>query len=215
MNHENKIAIDFIDPLFAVVLNVSFAQIYTQGWFLDVGLIFHDPNNFYVVTLILGYLTVILSWIGYHRSIKTRWISVQSVPGRWRFALDVLLLISYFVLLVSYENFRRELWLLAIIFLLFIVWDVFKCLEWPDGKESDIDKRRDSIGRRGVTVIWFLFFLLLAIFHKIHPPATLHSCEDWIILLAAILGTYLYRLHKEKLWWKGLLLRLAFSRTDV
>lgn len=59
-NEQDKIALDFIDPLFAVVLNVSFAQVYMKSWFLNFTLIFREPNSFSVATLSLAYLTVIL-----------------------------------------------------------------------------------------------------------------------------------------------------------
>jgi hypothetical protein len=91
---DNRIAIDFIDPLFAVVLNVSFAQVYLEPWFADFRLVFQEPHKFHVATLSLGYLTVIQSWIGYHRSIRTRWINVHALEGRFRFFLDVLVLMG-------------------------------------------------------------------------------------------------------------------------
>ncbi len=47
---EDRIAIDFIDPLFAVVLNVSFAQIMQEEWFQDFSRIFCTPYTFEVAT---------------------------------------------------------------------------------------------------------------------------------------------------------------------
>src|SRR6266404_2379039 len=140
---------------------------------------------FQISTLFLAYLTIILSWIGYHRSIKKSPIGLERIWGWGRFFADILLLIAYFVLVVSYNNFRRELLLLVLIFFLFFVWDQFKRRERPETE--------DSRARRGVTVLWFFAFLVLALFYCLHPPAESRACEDWIILLAAVLGTLLYR----------------------
>jgi hypothetical protein len=202
--NQDRIAVDFIDPLFAVVLSISFTQIYTQRWFLDPSLILQEPFRFSFATLVLAYYTVIASWIGYHVSIKYYPISVRSWAGRWRFALDVLLLISYFVLLVSYDNFLRELWTLVIVFLLFIVWDIFKCSEYPETRSDS-----GSAARRGVTRLYFLLFLAIAIFYRFFPPAVTYACQGWATLAAAFVGTYLYRKHKDKLWWEPFLRRIA------
>ena len=207
-NGNGRIAIDFIDPLFAVVLSVSFAQIFSQQWFQDWRLILHEPTIFYIMTLFLAYLTVILSWVGYHRSVNRCPIMVNSFAGRARFYLDILLLISYFILLVSYENFRREINVVAIVFLLYWAWDQFKRIEWT---ERDVD----STARRGVTVFWLIFFAFLAFAYQVHPPAKARGCEDWLIALSAITGTILYRWHKKFLWFKWLLLRLGFPEAHA
>lgn len=209
---DSRTAIDFIDPLFAVVLNVSFAQIYLEPWFRDFRRILAEPYLFYCSTLVLGYLTVILSWVGYHRSIRTKWIDVETRPGRRRFFYDILLLIAYFVLLVSYDNFRRELVVLAVINLLFVIWDYYKQQEWPEAAEPDRDKRLNSAARRGISVFWFVVFSLMASTYFFCPPTVRFCTEDWVMLALAILFTLLYRLHKEHPIGKGLMLWLCYPR---
>lgn len=197
-----SIVINFIDPLFSVVLSMSFAQIFDKEWFKDSRLILNEPTKFEVATLILGYLTVIMSWVGYHRSIKATPINVDTKSGRWRFGIDIILLIAYFVLLVSYSNFRRELWLLMFINLIFIPWDLLKRRESLNYKHPETT---DSAHRRGVTVFWFIVFLLLALYYHFSPPDTPYECKDWLVLIAAIAGTVLYRFHKHSLWFRPLL----------
>jgi uncharacterized membrane protein len=210
LNHakDDKIAIDFIDPLFAVVLHISFIQIYEQPWFWSPRMIWHEPNIFHIATLSLAYLTVILSWIGYHASMKKRWIDVKAGPGKWRFFLDVLLLFSYFILLVSFKCLKRELWMLAFIFLLFFLWDLAKRFEWREQDKQLSDKdRSESIARRGVTVFWFVAFFVLAVFYQFTAPTDAFPCLNWVALVIAILFTILYRVHKTKLWFKDPLLQ--------
>jgi hypothetical protein len=209
---DSRTAIDFIDPLFAVVLNVSFAQIYLEPWFRDFNKIFTEPYFFYCSTLALGYLTVILSWVGYHRSIRTKWIDVETHPGRRRFFFDILLLIAYFVLLVSYDNFRRELLVLAVINLFFVIWDYYKQQEWPEAKEPDRDKRLNSAARRGISVFWLIVFSSLAAAYFFCPPTVRFCTEDWVILALAILFTIFYRLHKDHPVGKWLMMRLCYPR---
>jgi len=211
-DRDNRTAIDFIDPLFAVVLNVSFAQVYLEPWFRDFRRVFTEPYLFYCLTLVLGYLTVIFSWVGYHRSIRTKWIDVERGPGRRRFFYDILLLIAYFVLLVSYDNFRRELVVLAVINLLFVIWDYYKQQEWPEVAEPDPSKRLNSAARRGITVFWFAVFSILAAIYFFFPPSGRFCAEDWVVLALAILFTVLYRLHKEHPAAKGLMLHLCYPR---
>jgi hypothetical protein len=91
---DEDIAIDFIDPLFAVVLDISFTQIHDQPWFRDWHLVLREPYPFLIVTLFLGYLTVVLSWVGYHQSVKKCQINVYKKAGRCRFYLDIMLLFS-------------------------------------------------------------------------------------------------------------------------
>jgi hypothetical protein len=202
---QNGIVIDFIDPLFAVVLHISFVEMMPTPWFSDFRLVFRDPYSFQLMTLGLAYFVIVSSWVGYHQSIKKNPIDVEKGWGQCRFGLDIVLLIAYFVLVVSYENFRRELWILVVVFLVFVLWDQSKRKEVPETSE-------DSSARRGVTVLWFLVFLALALLAGLHPGAAYHDCRDRFILVGAILATGFYRWHKGRLGWKPLLLILGYPK---
>ena len=239
LDSENRIAIDFLDPLFAVILHLSFDQIRHEPWFAIPKLIFVEPNLFYLAILSLGYTTVILSWIGYHVSVRKCGIDVQNPYGKWRFFFDIVLLFSYFVLLENYRNLGKELWVLAFIFFVFMLWDHMKRLEWPDDRierekpkvpgETDEQriKREELEGperqkaqqgrqqRRGVTVFWFLIFLFLASIYRLLPDVGTCGCGDCLALAAAFLGVFLYRSHKDKLWWKPLLMVLGKPKANV
>ncbi len=201
---QDRIAIDFIDPLFAVILNVSFAQIMQEEWFQDFSRIFHTPYRFEVATLLfLGYLTVILSWVYYHRSINKAPLTVGHPPGFLRFILDILLLIAYFVLLVSYKNFGRQLRTLVAIFVLFVAWDQCKRWEWPD---------RDRPHRRGITVLWLIVFLLIAMSYRFFSVVREARGP---VLAACFAGTILYRVHKDHPWPMPVLVFLGWPRRNV
>jgi hypothetical protein len=222
-NPNNKIAIDFLDPLFAVILHLSFDQIRHEEWFLIPRLIFAEPNLFHVAILSLGYTTVILSWIGYHISVHKCGIDVKKTYGKWRFFFDIVLLFSYFVLLENYKALGKALWILSFIFFVFILWDHMKRLEWPDTRiEKDEargkrwqEERRKRQQRRGVTVLWFFIFLGLAFLYRLRPSAGICGCADCLALVAAFLGAFLYRTHKDKLWGKPCLMLLGKPQSNV
>ncbi len=212
VGNDDQIGVDFIDPLFAVALSLNFEELKNETWFTDWSLIVHSPESFFVfLTLALAWATVILSWVGYHRSIKTNPIRVRTLAGRWRFILDVLLLIFYSVLLIKYADFKRELRVLAVVFFLFFLWDIFKKKEHPKKDYGTDEAAWNRAGQqRGVTVVWFVFFLFLTIFYGLHPPQSRYECEDWLLLVSAMTGTILYRAHKVQLWCPRLLKFLGY-----
>lgn len=200
----DRIAIDFIDPLFAVVLSISFGQILDEKWFNNFRLIFSRQYGFEVATLLLlGYGTVTLSWIGYHQSIAKAQIKATGQWGFWRFIFDILLLIAYFVLLVSFENFFRVLWTLFVIFLLYVPWDQFKRLEHP---------QLDCAERRGVTVFWLAIFLLLALLYTVLPAVQEYRI---LFLIACFSALVVYRQHKKHPWPKRCLRKLGYPAKDA
>ena len=208
-DNQSGIVIDFIDPLFAVVLHISFVEMmFHKPWFTDLHLVIREPYFFHLVTLGLAYFTIVSSWIGYHQSIKKAPINVEKGWGQIRFALDIVLLIGYFFLVASSENFQRELWILVVIFFAFVLWDQSKRKEVPETSQ-------DSSARRGVTVLWFFVFLGLALLSGLHPVSESHTCQDWFTLGAAIVATLLYRWHKGRLGWKRLLLVLGYPKAHA
>lgn len=193
MDHEVKkenIAVDFIDPLFAVILSISLTQILDECWFKNFRLI--GNNLFEVFTLfLLGYWTVILSWVGYHQSIQSAPIRVKETAGFWRFILDIILLMAYFVLLVSFHNFARVLWTLFVAFALYIPWDECKRREYLN---------QDSPERRAITLFWTLVFFLIAALYTGLSYLIQLSClrvVQWLFLFSAFISLYLYRKHKK------------------
>jgi hypothetical protein len=206
-DEQDRIGIDFIDPLFAVAFDINFAELLHQGWFKNFHLLELPENAFVLGTLVLCYVVVIWSWVGYHKSIAKLAISLRRRAGAGRFVLDVVLLLLYFVLLASFENFRRELWILVVIFSFFVFWDQFKRAET---KQAGKTETVESIQRRGVTVFWLLIFTALALFYHLHPPQVRYECEDWIILIAAIFGNIMYRFHKDTHSFPTLLRFLGF-----
>lgn len=200
-NIEPRFLLDFIDPLFAVVLSLSFGQILVaDSWIWDLS---KGVQEFEFWVLMLGYLFVVLSWIGYHKSLRTAPLRANTLPGIFRFVVDVVLLILYFLLLISFRDFERVLRFIVVILVFFVVWDVLKALEYPPHGNVG------SILRRGVTVFWLIVFFLMCI------ARSYFALPDLYFLLLAYLGTILYRIHKEKPVFKPVLRILGYSWLGV
>lgn len=209
---DDHISVDFIDPLFAVALGLNFEEIGREPWFGHIWVALGTPDTrFIIATVLLGYATVILSWVGYHRSVKRNPIKLSKLSGWGRFILDVILLILYFLLLVRYHNFGGELYVLGFIYFVFIVWDIFKMREHPRGSYGPEETQwLRCVAQRGVTVFWFIVFVAFALFYRFSPPRERFGCEDWLMWLSALAATVLYRVHKDKRWFTPLLLFLGY-----
>src|SRR5690349_564151 len=112
----SKVYIGFIDVLFGVIVGVSF----TDFRAILVPIIL----KFETFTLLLAYVTVIGSWIGYH-------IAIENKPDRsvYRFIVDLIILYLYFYLIYSVQNFNVVVMMLPVIFGFYIIWDFTRVME--------------------------------------------------------------------------------------
>ena len=202
---DSRIGIDFIDPLFAVVISISFVEVMKQPWFEPASGSFQMRYAFDIASLGLGYLTVVLSWVGYHLSIRSKPIRVETLPGFLRFIWDVVLLACYWLLLVKFESFWFVLLMLLIVNGVFVLWDQLKW--WEYAREDTAGTRR----RRGVSTFWAILFAALFLFYWLLGfSGDSVSVADWLFVAMAYLGTILYRIHKLWLYPPSVLDLLAF-----
>ncbi len=167
-----------------------------------------EPLSFDLGALALGYLTVVLSWVGYHQSIIDKPIVLSERPGFLRFIVDVILLGLYWLLLVEFQSFVLQLLVLVYVYFFFVIWDTLK---W---REHKLVETPDSRRRRGVTTLWFaIFAVLFTVYNSFRPAPTIgHDWLDWSFLITSLLCTVLYRKHKSHLRPARLLDVLAFHR---
>jgi hypothetical protein len=183
---QSSIFIDFLDPLFAVAIGIGFQNgILLEPWLQSWAWPKSD-ELFRLFVFVLGMLTIALSWFGYHQSIRNK-----PLESNGRFILDIELLILYILLLFQYKSFGAVLFILAAIYLSFIVWDVLKVIEHTEaytGKSGGSFKR---YARELITVQWFIFFAVLSITHHF-------SGDSYYLLIGAYLGIVLYRIDKSR-----------------
>lgn len=202
------IAIDFIDPLFAVVISVSFFEVMTRQWFTPNSINDLLSSAFDIFVLLLGYLTVVLSWVGYHRSIRGKPIRIKTLPGFWRFILDIVLLFCYWLLLVKFESFGFVLLILALIYWLYVFWDQLKWREHK--KDYKPEERLTACRRRGVSTFWAIILTLVFVVNWLLP-----NTYDCLFLIMAYIAIILYRFHKNYLRPALVLDCLAFGQPET
>jgi hypothetical protein len=88
------------------------------------------PEAVHFGSFMVGLLTLLLSWFGLHASLRAKRIGYDSVWGMLRFILDVTLVLVYGVVLIFFRRLLTVLFLLALIYVLYVVWDLFKTLEY-------------------------------------------------------------------------------------
>jgi len=112
------------DVIFGVIIAASFFQ------FQDdlVPFVF----SFNTMMLLVAYIIVVLSWIGYHKAVEDK-------PHKdWsRFVIDLVLLFLYFQLIFT-RNLEDFIWTNMLIFGLYLVWVIKRRFEYKpeEGKET-------------------------------------------------------------------------------
>jgi Ca2+/Na+ antiporter len=179
--------IDFIDPLFAVVLGlgVEYTLIVRAG----------APPLFDSAVLLLGFCNIILSWFGYHESIARK-----PIRGGWRFSLDVVILFIYLYVLLHYAEWAAVAIALLALFLVYWVWDFVKSTERYD--HSDAETIAQSAKRRGVTRFYvFVAFVvvILALLSNWSAATGYREPIRWASLLLGYVLVFGFRFSKAAL----------------
>jgi hypothetical protein len=185
---EDTAGIDFLDFLFTFVLGfglVSDRGILSEEWLQTGDWFSYEALRDGSVTL-LGISTLTLSWFGYHASIKRQTISYDKISGLLRFQLDAILILLYGVMMLSYEHVRMVLSLFLLRFLIFVLWDVLKAVEYNYRwmRRSSRYYQRDL-----ATVFWTAAAIVVVVLERIAPCDLLYA---W----SAISISILYRVHK-------------------
>ncbi|MBC9229490.1 hypothetical protein HI850_009140 [bacterium SPL81] len=115
----------FIDPMFAVVIAAAVSEtiiIWVKGETL--------PTLFQASVVTLGYINLLLSWFGYHKSI-----SKKPILGSLRFINTVVLLPLYLLTIILFDkNFFHVALVYAGVFFLWTCWEYLKYIEHGEKK---------------------------------------------------------------------------------
>jgi len=185
----SRIYVDLIDIIFAIIIGVSFTD------FKDI--LVPPVPEFKTVALLLAYVTVVASWVGYHSGIKGY---VHRNVGR--FGIDLILVYLYFVLINTVGNYKEDLTeLLGVfpwIFGFYMFWMLFRYLEYRTG-ENQFKIREHMVGIIRAPLIFIGSLLVLFYYPKFHSldhekvlfNGTYVDWAAWSIMLALVL---LYRI---------------------
>lgn len=110
----------FIDPMFAVVIAAAVAET-VVAWVKAPIL----PSGFSLSVVVLGYVNLLLSWFGYHKSVIKK-----PIRGSLRFIVTVVLLPLYLLTIIMSKNeFAYTSLVYTAIFFLWSVWEYLKHIE--------------------------------------------------------------------------------------
>jgi len=206
-----KIRDDLIRRLFAVAISVGAATTLAQMKWIDVpGRWPCMPEWQQLFILVAALTATVLSWDGYLFSIAER-----PLRDFRRFAIDILLVFIYMFLLMTSKLLVWWLFIHALIFTLYAIWDLLTVHDWkpkyyygiPEGPRQTIKgvyigglKDSPDVSRGPIiTIVWGLYFWALFILND--------RALNWLNLpglrahivgttFFVVLGLYLYRQDK-------------------
>jgi hypothetical protein len=205
-DNDEPAGIDFLDFLFTVAISVGLTPellgrdnitgILSEDWARKAQLPSgQDLFNFGVFCL--GFVTLTLSWFGYHGSIRSKPLQYGTFPGMIRFIFDVLLVVMYGVILLYYRHFRVVISLIVLAHLIFVIWDCLKIVEHWNKYQAKAGPHLRRYRREYVSLVSLGLWLLLL-------WRGTQWLSDSLSLFVAIVLTFFYRINKEFPTWERL-----------
>jgi hypothetical protein len=194
---------DLVRRLFAIAISVGFAATLARMTWVQNGRLPDPAELNQTIALATALLATILSWDG-------PLVSMCEKPlfGFWRFLVNIALVFIFMFLLMASMHPGCLLWTLAVVFVLYVVWDVLTIREHVASYDRTLAGVTSAsvgqiwnvyvgglLGRARiastpvVTLAWALYFVLLAIIADGRADAHVRtSC------LFALIGVVGYRL---------------------
>lgn len=219
-----KIRDDLIRRLFAVAISVGAATTISKMDWVDAG---HWPclaEWQQIFILVAAMTATVLSWDGYLFSIADR-----PLTNFWRFAIDIVLVFIYMVLLMTSKLLVWWLFLHAFIYALYAVWDLLSVFDWKVKYYTEPSQysqtvwgvyigglmNRNGVSRGPITTVgWGLYFWGLYILndwtlHWVGVPELSHRIFGTAVFV--FLGLISYRLDKARRFTMQTRLGIAVS----
>lgn len=115
----------FIDPMFAVVIAAAVTETVVAWAKGDSA-----PTWFQACVVTLGYVNLLLSWFGYHKSIAKK-----PIRGSLRFIITVVLLPLYLLTIILFDKDFIDIAIVySVVFFLWSCWEYFKYIEHREQK---------------------------------------------------------------------------------
>lgn len=170
--------VDLIDIVFAVVVGTSIAAIFADNSLQKYPAL-SEVITLQNLSLIVAYIAVVLSWVGYHRMIELNPYTLNKW-GYIRFGIDVIIVFMYTILIYSRENFSIFLSIFPVIFLLYACGGIVRRREygrvsWPKGSLM-------------YTALFFVNWIIYFAWDSL----------SWIIWFVTLVYLFTYRWQREK-----------------
>lgn len=183
LNHQemSKIYLNLADVIFGVIIAASFID------FKNILVPF--TFSFETMMLLVAYIVVVLSWIGYHKAVAEK-----PHKNLLRFVIDLWLLFFYFYLIFTQE-FKDFLIVHAIIFGLYLLWVIIRHKEYPPSN-SEKNLAKIKIIRSIITFLASVLIVITFTFIPIQIGIEFYSADiiNWIYLFGILALNVFYRL---------------------
>jgi hypothetical protein len=185
---------DLVVRFVAVAISVGFASSLASMQWVKEGVVPTPLEWQEVIRLLTALFVVISGWEWFHRDTSRDETYTSRI-----FMLDIVVVVTSLIFLVSFRSERIWLYSIGLIFLLYVVWDVLS------GRYKTVPNAL------WVNIMWFGYFLLIIavtltfpLRDKIHFPA--HEKDvSTLLCLAVVGGIVVLRRDEGKFeWWKRL-----------
>jgi len=189
----SRVALDFIDVLFAIVVGIGLERVIDKTWITRL-----DFSELHLWLFVLANLIVIGSWIGYHGAMKSGLKSgVETKQALARFLIDIVLLFQYARLLASFDDPQRLFSLIFQVFFWYVVWDLVVATERVPDMHS------------GVTLFWCFYMGLIWLVGQGDPRPLKETTLWWLLTSLTLFGVFAYRIKPNRTFLDSLFSKLA------
>lgn len=153
-----------------------------------------------LLAFIAGLLTLLLSWFGVRESLKKKPMRSDHAGGVLRFAIDVMLIISYGVVIIFFKQIEVVLVMLVGIFVAYVIWDLCKIWEyWQEHYLKSWQKNGflKTFVRQLVSIVFAIAFLLLYVYFP-----RVDDADKISLILLVLVFLVVYRFAKDQ-WYSA------------
>ena len=179
----SEIYLRLADIIFGVIIAASFISFREDLIPFDF--------SFRNMMLLVSYLIVVLSWVGYHKAVAEK-----PHKGWTRFAIDLVLLFLYFYLIFT-ENVEEFLLVTIGMFFLYLLWVAKRKFEYPPkpGHESRLESAK-IYRSLAAFIISTIMYNLYVIYVPTNPTWIFYDAEviDWLAIISVLILNVVYRI---------------------
>jgi hypothetical protein len=174
---------DLVARFVAVAISVGFASSLSKMLWLIFGRVPYPWEWEGLLRLLTALFVAITGWEWFHRDVDpNRDVDLGTVKSWLRFLLDISVVVVSLILLLSFQTERLWLYSLAMIFLLYVLWDI-------------LSGRNEA---KKVNSVWSAYFIILIVITIRFP---LHERDIAIMeCLFVTLGVLVLWLQGHRLW---------------
>jgi hypothetical protein len=183
--------VDLIDIVFGVVVAINFGMLFANNPF-DKGISLYQVISIPNFSLVVAYIAIILSWVGYHQMIEYN-PYILNLWGYFRFSFDLVIVFMYTVLMYSIKNTALFLGMFPIIFFFYAIGGAIRNREyamrvsWPKGSIEYLSSFLITL------VFWWIIECM-----KTQYPILNTVPTSWIAVSVALVLNLDYRRRRTK-----------------